>query len=155
MKKTPEIPEEAKIFLQQSREKFLSQVFRLCRIMSLTPDVGIQGRPIGAAQVSHRLAGLRRVFRLGGEDHAPMRRDKASLATVAVGRNIGVRSGHGCDHGRASAFLARSKCDPAPTLSKSHGELTILFYPPTVIRKSCQPIQIRLNFSAVNFLKNT
>ena len=42
------------ILLQQPREKLLRQVLRLRRVVPLAPDLGVERRPVGAAQLLQR-----------------------------------------------------------------------------------------------------
>ena len=57
---------------QEPGEELLGQILSVVRIMRLPPDEGVEGIPIGAAQLLQRRlrSGCRTVT--GGHDHAPM-----------------------------------------------------------------------------------
>ena len=64
------------IFFQQPREKFLGQILRVVRIMSLPPHKSVNRKPVGAAELFQRIASVRGFIAPGGNHERPMRGDK-------------------------------------------------------------------------------
>ena len=62
------------VFPQKAREEGLHEIFRIRLGVTAPPHVGVERKPIGAAELSQRVIGLRRVLLPGSKHDRPMRR---------------------------------------------------------------------------------
>ena len=70
-----------KVFsFEKPDEEFLNQIRRVVRVVSVTPDVGIERIPVGAAKTFQRFSGLRRVLLARLQHDAPVSRVKDAAA---------------------------------------------------------------------------
>jgi len=94
-------------FFQESARRSLGQIFGVFLCVAAAADVGVERKPVGAAQFLQRLVGLRRGTFASGEHDRPVRRGKDIARAVETGVEcsevkaksfyILTADGHGCE----------------------------------------------------------